>query len=112
MKQLSRSFLAVAAALSLSGCATVKDPPSDVSAASLYKDSANLNGQWEGHLPMRNDPEDKLGLRLKLTDTEVKVFHQNSITGVWSEAMPGLFRVSRQGANAVIQGTHSGSYDD
>lgn len=84
------------------GCATAATPAS--------KDPT-LNGQWDGILTINRSPSDQrnLALRLTLDDAEIKVAYLDS-KGEWSD-MPGLFRISRQGSNAVIQATNSNVID-
>jgi hypothetical protein len=111
MKRLFHLLTFFAAILTLTACAIRPVTPGN-SSASLLSVNENINGNWEGILHLKRTPAEDFGLRLSLETTGVKVFHRNSISGIWAEAMPGLFHISRQGSNAVIQATDSGNDED
>lgn len=111
MKRFSNVLiLSIALALS-AGCATTKDPVAHASSA-LPDMGESINGKWEGRLSFNGTPVTAAWFRLTLEDSDIKVFEKNTISSVWSEAMPGSFRISRQGSNAIVQATRSGTDED
>jgi hypothetical protein len=70
---------------------------------------ATINGMWDGILTRTTDAGEvkKLAVRLTIDEDSVQVEYQKA-NGVWKDTMPGLFRIARQGSNAVIQGTNTG----
>lgn len=72
----------------------------------------SLSGKWTGLLSRSSDTDVKeVAVRLTLDDAKAKVEYQKK-NGVWKEVMPGLFHISIQGSNAVIQGTNTGKIED
>lgn len=81
----------------LAGCAT--------SRADIVPTGLTLDGSWQGTLKISEDPEDVIHLRLLITYEIARVWTYER--GVWFEAKPGSFRMSRHKSNAVIYATDS-----
>ena len=107
MKKFSLFLLFFTAVVNLSGCtAQVKNNDTTTQSSPAYQ---KLNGNWEGVLNLKSSASETLGIRIILGNSGVKLFHQNSKSGAWSEAMPGLFEITRKDGNAVLNATDSGS---
>ena len=100
--------------LPLSACVTSNVPPfKDTVEVSVMLDK-KLNGEWEGTI-FFNGGDSKMRqqqFHLTLEGSRARYFEKNTVSGAWAEAMPGMFRASYHGANAVIQGTHFGDDND
>lgn len=92
-------------------CAATDNPVHNTALPSAGAGGA-LAGNWEGTLKLKHAPFEELRLRFTLVDSEIKIFHFNSVNGLWSEAMPGQFQISYNQGNAVIHGTHNGPEGD
>jgi len=111
MKKLLLSFVASTALIALSACATAPIA-SSANATGLNREDGKLDGHWSGVLRGTQSDAQPLGIRLAVSGASVKVLHQNSVTGTWSEVMPGLFQMTRKRNNAVLHATDSGDDND
>ncbi|WP_139236769.1 hypothetical protein [Rugamonas rubra] len=119
MKRLISYIIVILGIFPLIGCSTPRISSVNASSPTLLHENENINGEWEGLLTFQEgilsvkDPAFRtLQYRLVLGSSEAQVFAKNTISGVWEEAMPQLFRVSRTGSNAVLQATDSGKDED
>jgi hypothetical protein len=105
--KLFQSLIIFTAAIALCACTTAPVANRTTAISSPHAED-KLTGNWDGVLSEKRTPTEAFGIRLTLNKAGINVFHQNSVTGAWSEAMPGLFHMSQQGGNAVLHATDSG----
>lgn len=101
------------------GCSTFPVSSVNSPSPSVLHKGDNIDGDWEGSLTFQEgalsvkDPAFRtLQYRLVLGASEARVFTKNTVSGIWEEAMPQHFRVSRTGSNAVLQASDSGKDED
>lgn len=97
--------------LVLCGCATASTRPAPASGGSCDQ----LNGAWEGSLPIGGSGTggsalDELKVRLIFTAGSPKVQHMER--GKWAETMPGSFQARCRGPSAVVHAIDSARDND
>jgi len=124
MNRLLKILTIVIPMFAFAGCATTANTAGNaavavpaIAAMAVPAMGEKIDGNWGGTLtfkdsPFNDSPSGEVGFRLAIENSELKVFVQNTISKVWTEAMPGQFRIASQGSNAVVQAAHSGKDGD